>query len=67
MDSTFTKREIYGERVVKGRATTIISARRRITGDLQGARKDQVASGTQVISEILVDTLNGVTIWPVFA
>jgi hypothetical protein len=66
MDSTFTKREIYGERVVKERVITIISARRRITGDLQVARKDQVASGTQAISEILVDTLSGVTIWPVF-
>jgi hypothetical protein len=66
MDSTFTKREIYGERVVKEHATTITLDRRRITGDLQVARKDQVASGTQAISEILVDTLSGVTIWPVF-
>jgi hypothetical protein len=66
MDSTFTKREIYGERVVKERVTTIISAHRRITGDLQVARKDQVVSGTQAILEILVDTLSEVTIWLVF-
>ena len=67
MDSTFTKREIYEERVVKERATTIISDHRRITGGLQVARKDQVASGTQVILDILVATLSGVTIWLVFA
>jgi hypothetical protein len=66
MDSTFTKREIYEERVVRGPVTTIILDRRRITGDLQVARKDQVASDTQAISEILVDTLSEVTIWPVF-
>ena len=67
MDSTFTKREIYGERVVKGRAITITLDRRRIMEDLLVARKDQVASDTQAILEILVDTLSGVTIWPVLA
>jgi hypothetical protein len=66
MDSTFTKREIYEERVVKERATTIILDRRRIMGGLQVARKDQVGSGTREILEILVDTLSEVTIWLVF-
>jgi hypothetical protein len=66
MDSTFTKREIYEERVVKERAITIISDRHRIMGDLQVARKDQVGNGTRVILEILVDTLSEVTIWLVF-
>jgi hypothetical protein len=69
MDSTFTKREIYEERVVKERATTIILDRRRIMGGLQvpyQGREDQVGSDTQVILEILVDTLSEVTIWPVF-
>ena len=69
MDSTFTKREIYEERVVRGPVTTIILDRRRIMGGLQvpyQGRKDQVASDTQATSEILVDTLSEVTIWPVF-
>jgi hypothetical protein len=52
MDSTFTKREIYEERVVKGRVTTIISDHRKIMGGLQVARKDQVGRGTRVILEI---------------
>ena len=65
MDSTFTKREIYGERVVKERATTITLDPRRIMGGLQvpyQGREDQVDSGTRVILEILVDTLREVTI-----
>jgi hypothetical protein len=62
MDSTFTKREIYGERVVKERAITITLDRRRIMEGLQVARKDQVDNGTRVILEILVDTLREVTI-----
>jgi hypothetical protein len=66
MDSTFTKREIYGERVVKEHATTITLDHRRIMGGLQVARKDQVGKGTRVILEILVDTLSEVTIWLVF-
>jgi len=66
MDSTFTKREIYGERVVKERATTITSGRHRIMVDLQVGRKDQVGNGTRAILEILVDTLSEVTTWPVF-
>jgi hypothetical protein len=66
MDSTFTKREIYGERVVKERAITIILDRRRIMEGLQVARKDQVGSGTQATLEILVDSLSEVTIWLVF-
>jgi hypothetical protein len=66
MDSTFTKREIYEERVVKERAITIISGHRRIMEGLQVGRKDQVGNGTRAILEILVDTLSEVTIWPVF-
>jgi hypothetical protein len=66
MDSTFTKREIYEERVVKEHVTTITLGRHRITEDLQVARKDQVGRGTRATLEILVDTLSEVTIWPVF-
>jgi hypothetical protein len=62
MDSTFTKREIYEERVVKERVITITLDPRRIMGGLQVARKDQVGRGTRVILEILVDTLREVTI-----
>jgi len=65
MDSTFTKREIYGERVVKERAITITLDPRRIMGGLQvpyQGREDQVDNGTRVILEILVDTLREVTI-----
>jgi hypothetical protein len=62
MDSTFTKREIYGERVVKEHVTTITSDHRKIMGGLQVGRKDQVGNGTRVILEILVDTLREVTI-----
>jgi hypothetical protein len=66
MDSTFTKREIYEERVVKERVTTITLDRRRIMEGLQVARKDLVGNGTRVILEILVDSLSEVTIWLVF-
>jgi hypothetical protein len=66
MDSTFTKREIYEERVVKERAITITLDRLRIMEGLQVARKDQVGKGTQATLEILADTLSEVTIWPVF-
>jgi hypothetical protein len=62
MDSTFTKREIYEERVVKERVITITLDPRRIMGGLQVDRKDQVGNGTRVILEILVDTLSEVTI-----
>jgi hypothetical protein len=62
MDSTFTKREIYEERVVKEHVITITLDPRRIMGGLQVARKDQVGRGTRVILEILVDTLREVTI-----
>jgi hypothetical protein len=65
MDSTFTKREIYEERVVKERVITIISDHRRIMEGLQvpyQGREDQVGNGIRVILEILVDSLSEVTI-----
>jgi hypothetical protein len=61
MGSTFTKREIYEERVVKEHVTTIILVRRRIMGDHLARVK-----GTQVTSEILADILKRVIIWLVF-
>jgi hypothetical protein len=61
MDSTFTKREIYGEMVVREPVTTITLVHHNIMGGHL-----VVASGTQVTSEISADTLSEVTICLVF-
>jgi hypothetical protein len=61
MDSTFTKREIYGETVVREPVTTIILVHHSIMGVHL-----VVAKGTQVILEISADTLKRVIIWLVF-
>ena len=61
MDSTFTKREIYGERVVKGPVNII-------TSDYHSIMADHLVlvKGTQATSEILAVSVSGVTTWPVF-
>ena len=61
MDSTFTKREIYGERAVKGRATTTTLVHHSIM-EVHLVQ----ANDTQVILEISADTLSEVSIWLVF-
>ena len=63
MDSTFTKREIYGEMVVREPVTTITLVHHSI----MGARLPLVVViGTQATLEISADTLSEVSIWLVF-